>query len=1109
MTQPRQGRSPLDSVLRCSRAIPVAPPIFTRRSKVPWHGEGYLSSPVSKPMTEDLLTAACLGVLGYRQGRSDTEAPLVRLGLLRTSRAGAVAVPVVVEATNDDTSCSEWLDLVRDAIDEADETFSGLATDDIELLIGQERDGGRRTLFSVLVTSGDSEAVGRTLGNDLTIGAGLDGLHVIFDDRLFDQVVLRDWLQDTATLLDALQRGQGLVNDVLAAATAERADDQLAQPTMYGAPSVADTIRAASFEHPDAAAIVTADESVSYDQFRRRYLAVARTLSAEGVRSGDAVGIYVSAGASYVASLVATIHIGAVLVPLDAQSPTSRLGQAAAAAGFRVLLVNEPRMTDALRICALTPGTPPRTIDVDAAQHAADSENSSESTPVAVDADAPGYILFTSGSTGEPKGVVQTRRTLDSIVNWQVHRTGAGTRPRTLQRSALSFDVALQEILSTVADGGTLYLPADQQRQDLSYMATLINEWQVERIFMPPSGLHALLAAADTSRLSSLREVVCAGEPLVITGTVRRAFREINARLDNQYGPTETHVCTAVIVEGDPFTWPDNPSIGLPVPGDAAQVVDALGRRLPTGTPGELVITGQTVALGYLHGADPKFTESLRLEGISTVRSYRTGDFARERPGGSFEFLGRRDEQLKVRGYRVELGDVEAAALATGLVADAVAFGLGGGSAVERIGLAVLPPINAVELDRAALLREMSERLPPYMMPRPAETVTPKRFESTPTGKVDRRRVAELAQTYLRERHTDSGSAEQTIRSLWERCLGIDKFDDDATFIALGGDSLAAVELAAGLQDTVGVAVSLRELLAGMTVRNLLSLARGEHDSTAVAQQNGHAQSNGRDPQSVVLPRFGRVACVSPAEARHLYLDVVVSRNYERFGILDEPVRNVVDVGANIGLFALSVLDRHPETNVIALEPHPGFAGALRANVGERVFVVEAAAAAEQGRAPLFVYEQMPAMSSLHPEPEYDNELMESLIGNQLTRVGADSTAGAMVGLVGEAPTVQEVQTVRLSDVMTQHQCESVGLLKVDVQHGEDGVFEGLDEADWSRLERIIVEVQDRGTELAALQRLLEGRGFSTAVHMDTVLHAGSAVRFLYAWAPGQRGLTV
>jgi FkbM family methyltransferase len=726
-----------------------------------------------------------------------------------------------------------------------------------------------------------------------------------------------------------------------------------------------------------------------------------------------------------------------------------------------------------------------------------------------VDGDAPGYILFTSGTSGQPKGVVQTRRTLDSVVNWQVHRSGKGSRPRTLQRSALSFDVALQEILSTVADGGTLYLPADQQRQDLSHMATLINKWQVERIFMPPSGLHALLAAADTSRLSSLREVVCAGEPLVVTGTVRRAFRVINAKLDNQYGPTETHVCTAVTVEGDPFTWPDNPSIGLPVPGDAARVVDALGRRLPMGTPGELVITGQTVALGYLHGADPKFTESLGLDGTSTVRSYRTGDFAKERPDGSFEFLRRRDEQVKVRGYRVELGEVETAALATGLAADAVAFGLGGGSAVERIGLAVLSPTQAAGLDRGALLREMSERLPPYMMPRPAETVLLERFESTPTGKVDRRRVAEVAQTYLSEQHTDSGSAEQMIRSLWGRCLGIDEFGEDATFVALGGDSLAAVELAAALQDTVGAAVSLRELLAGMTVRNLLSRARGGHESADAAQQDGRAQPDRSDPQSVMLPRFGRVECVSPAEAKHLYLDIVVSRNYERFGILDRPLGNVVDVGANIGLFALSVLDRHPKTNVITLEPHPGFARALRANVGKRVSVVEAAAAAEQGYAPLYVYEQMPAMSSLRPEPDYDNALMASLIGNQLTRVGADTGSGAMVGLAVEAPTVQEVQTVRLSDVLAQHQCESVGLLKVDVQHGEVGVFEGLDDADWSRLERIVVEVQDRGTELAALQRLLEARGFSTAVHVDTVLHAGSAIRFLYAWAPAQRGPAV
>ncbi|WP_166678830.1 non-ribosomal peptide synthetase [Kribbella voronezhensis] len=1001
----------------------------------------------------------------------------------------------------------EWLAHVRGAIAEADEVFAGFAPEDVELLLGQESDGGRRRLFSVLVAPREIELVGRTFGNDLTVGIGPGGLHVVFDERLFDPEILRAWMEDTTTLMDALQHGRGVVNEILAAATADRAGrDQARTVALYAAPSVATSIMSAAAHWPDAPAVVTANCSVSYEQLRQRYLAVAQALQAEGVVSGDAVGILVTAGPSFVAGLLGTIHLGAVPVPLDAQSPAPRLALAAGVAGFDILLADDARTAKALQVCASTTGSPPRVVDVDRAQEMPETTDPKLSAPAAVEPDAPGYILFTSGSTGRPKGVVQTRRTLDSVVDWQVRRSGVATRPRTLQRSALSFDVALQEILSTLADGGTLLVPADWQRQDLSLVARLIHEWQVERLFIPPSGLHAMLAAADASLLSSLREVICAGEPLIITGTVRRVFREINSGLDNQYGPTETHVCTAMSVGGDPFTWPDNPSIGTPVPGVGARVVDTLGRHVTLGTPGELVISGQTVALGYLDAPSLKFADEPRHDGNGAVRSYRTGDFVKERPDGSFEFLSRQDEQLKVRGYRVELGEVEAAALATELVTDAVAFGLGDSSAVERLGLVVVPFEPTPDFDKASLLEQMALRLPPYMMPRPAETMVREGLELTPTGKVDRRQVAQLGEMTFRERSANAGSGDERIRSLWHRCLGVDECDEDETFVALGGDSLAAVELTAALQDAVGVNVSLRQLLAGMTLRTLRSVATGELRSPDTSQQPGVTSSDRNAvPSTVDLPKFGRIACVSPAEAKHLYLDVVVSNNYGRFGMLDGPIEVVVDVGANIGLFALSVLDRHPEARVIAVEPHPAFAQALRANTADRVSVVEAAAAQTRGEAPLFIYDQMPAMSSLNPEPDYDRQLMASLIDNQLNRVGAGVATAPAIGLVGENPVAHPVQTVRLSDLLADHNCTSVSLLKVDVQHGELDVLLGLDDGDWTRIERIVVEVQDRDKQLDDLQQLLSMHGFSTSVHFDAILHAGSRVRFLYAWAPSQQ----
>ena len=676
----------LQAIRRCALATPANLPFFGRKSQIVWRRSAVVDVPVSGPVDPDLLVAVCLAVLAPFCGPSLSGGDL-RIGLARERDGQHQVVPVVVGRPGDDTTSGAWLRQVRTAIAQAERFFGGLPVEDIELLIGQQCSNvnGRRTLFSVLVDAAKtSQDASRDLLNDVTVSVVDGGLRLVYDDRLFTAEIAAEWLGRVGAALGSLSDGTDLVNDAIA----DTAGGCSIRPVLdlREAPDVVDTISGVAAASPGVLALVCSDEMVTYADLLARARAVASWLAAQEVKDGQVVGLLAYPGGAFVAGLLGILHHGAVPAVLDVQSPVTRLASAVRSTAMPTLLTDLGRRDAADGIVGQSDAG--STIVADLGQIINGEHRGAIAEAARVAPDAPGYVLFTSGSTGQPKGVVQTRRTLNVIVDWQVRRSGAGSRPRTIQRSALSFDVSLQEIFSTLADGGCLYLLPDEVRHDMSGVARFISAHGVERMFITPSGLQAMLTSASVTELTSLREIICAGEPLVISGTMRRALREIGARLDNQYGPTETHVCAAGEVEGDPFTWPDRPLIGMALPGVSVCVVDARLRPVHVGAPGELLVAGPTVALGYVtgdggFGAEPTPSREPRR------RWYRTGDLVREHPDGRLEFLGRADHQVKIRGYRVELGEVEAAAAQTGLVSEAVAFALRRGNEVDRLGLAV------------------------------------------------------------------------------------------------------------------------------------------------------------------------------------------------------------------------------------------------------------------------------------------------------------------------------------------------------------------------------------------------------------------------------------
>ncbi|MGW1876265.1 amino acid adenylation domain-containing protein [Streptomyces sp. NPDC001975] len=392
------------------------------------------------------------------------------------------------------------------------------------------------------------------------------------------------------------------------------------------------------------------------------------------------------------------------------------------------------------------------------------------------------YVIYTSGSTGLPKGVGMPHRPLVSLLDWQFRHSQAGPGWNTLQFAAFSFDVAFQEMFATWGTGGTLVLITDEVRRDPDRLADWLTEQSVHRLFLPFVALQQLAEASLRSGRypSALREVITAGEQLHVSPAVREFFRRTGASLENQYGPSETHVVTAERLSGDPADWPELPAIGGPIDRAVVEILDDRLQPLPDGVPGEICVSGVPLADGYLgrpdltaerfavrdlavgpvgrvgpvgpaglvgaagplgspaaqHTSDPldapEAAERIR------VRTYRTGDFGTRLPDGRIQCLGRRDGQVKIRGFRVELGEVEAQILAQDGVAEAVVVVREGASDKQIIAYYLLA--EGSDVPPRTLRGDLARILPGHMVPFACVAVTA--LPLTPSGKVDRRTLA-------------------------------------------------------------------------------------------------------------------------------------------------------------------------------------------------------------------------------------------------------------------------------------------------------------------------------------------------------------------------------
>ena len=560
---------------------------------------------------------------------------------------------------------------------------------------------------------------------------------------------------------------------------------------------------------PDAPALIAGGERISYAELDVRANRLAHHLRDRGVGPETRVAVVLRHSPGRVAVLLAVLKAGGAYVSLDPADPAERRASILADCGARVVISEVPEVSGP----AMSPG-------------------------VAVDGEQVAYVIYTSGSTGKPKGVEIPHRGLLALVRWTRRVHGVTPGDRMPQMAGEGFDASVWELWPYLASGAAVVFPPEEARANPAALIPWLAASGITLCFLPTPV--AELALDESWPLHRLRALLTGGDRLS-----RRPGPEHRFRLMNQYGPTESSAVatwSAVPTEGD-----GPPTIGRPIDGTRALVLDRSGRPVPAGVAGELCLGGESLGRGYL--GRPDLTAERFVPDAGGTRLYRTGDLVRHRADGEIEFLGRIDQQVKIRGVRIELGEVEAVLAGHPDVREAVV-------AVREGQLVAWVRGRAGE----GVRQYLADRLPPAMIP--SAFVVLDALPLTPNGKVDLRA---LPDPEWEEGSVSSGlprtPAEELLAAIWCEVLGRPAVGIYDSFFDLGGHSLLATQVVSRVRRTFGVELPLRALFEAPTVAAFA-------ERVDAARRGGDVAA----PPIVPVPRGGELP-VSFAQERLWFLD--------------------------------------------------------------------------------------------------------------------------------------------------------------------------------------------------------------------------------------------
>lgn len=646
-------------------------------------------------------------------------------------------------------------------------------------------------------------------------------LEVLANKTRYDQATLRAHVARLSALLTqfaadpALRCGEA--NLLSAAETAQLAqvnDTSVALPTTTLSALVAEQ----AAKTPDAPALADATRQFSYREMRQQVVALARLLGERGVKPGDSVAVALPRSVFLTLALHGIVEAGAAWLPLDTGYPDDRLRMMLEDARPSLLITADDQLA---RFSAI-PGL--ETLCYQQPLAAGDD------TPLALSQpEHTAYIIFTSGSTGRPKGVMVGQTAIVNRLLWMQNHYPLTAEDVVAQKTPCSFDVSVWEFWWPFITGAQLVMAEPEAHRDPQAMQQFFTRYGVTTTHFVPSMLAAFVASLDAENVATcrtLKRVFCSGEALP-TDLCREWEALTGAPLHNLYGPTEAAVdvswypaCGAELAAVTGNSVP----IGWPVWNTGLRILDATLRPVPPGVAGDLYLTGIQLAQGYLCRPDLTASRFIADPFAAGERMYRTGDVARWLDNGAVEYLGRSDDQLKIRGQRIELGEIDRVMSALPDVALAVTHACvfnqaaaTGGDARQLVGYLVSE--SGLPLDTTVLKARLAEQLPPHMLP--VVLIQLAELPLSANGKLDRKALPLPTLGSERGGRAPEPGIETTVAEAFSQLLGCEVNDIEADFFALGGHSLLAMRLAAQLSRELGRQVTPGQVMVASTVGKL------------------------------------------------------------------------------------------------------------------------------------------------------------------------------------------------------------------------------------------------------------------------------------------------
>src|ERR1700687_5677958 len=621
--------------------------------------------------------------------------------------------------------------------------------------------------------------------------------------------------------------------------------------------TIVDLIDEQVIRTPERTALIFEERRLTYVELNAKAAQLARWLCQTGVTRESTVAVLLHRSVEMVVALLAILKAGGSYVPLDPDFPRGRLQLLLEDIGAAVVL------TDAALRSAL-PETSARVLVFDKEWSEVEASASTEEQklikPLPKNA---AYVIFTSGSTGQPKGVINTHLGLCNRLWWMQEQYKLGAQDVVLQKTPYTFDVSGWEFFWPLMAGATLVISVPYGHRDPRYLADIIARQRVTTLHFVPSMLAAFLDEADLELCQSIRRVICSGEELSVDVQDRFVQRMPWAELDNLYGPTEAAI--------DVTSWRCRPQpgsrsvpIGCPISNIKIHILDEYRNPVPVGVDGELHIGGIGLARGYLKRPELTAKKFIPNPCVKDETLYRTGDRARYRSDGTIEYRGRLDFQVKLRGFRVEPGEVEFHLRRHPAVRDTVVVARGRSDAEKRL-VAYIVLHSASGVSPTDLRTWLKDSVPDYMIP--AAFAMLDQLPLGTNGKVDRGKLPETEVSRGDGEYIEPASElEHTIAGIWSDVLRIEKVGATDTFFSLGGHSLLATQVVSRLRKILCVEVPLAAIFQAPTVGEFAALV-----SKLQASFNSNIGPSRRHLQPTRRAQAARrMACLEVREGKEL-----------------------------------------------------------------------------------------------------------------------------------------------------------------------------------------------------------------------------------------------